>query len=701
VSVHVGSQLVLVEPTPELSSEVVYYLLASAAKSSATSLCWFVKGQQGWVVHLTSLTRTRFESLLLSGQLKPKVEQQSTPPWNASLQGLDLQGMEDLRRRSKRTLRSYATQRFEAISPLLDADVERRIQGSADPEHVIRRQIAQSQARKEVTSRSADDHAKEAPEPGPAAEKTRQPKQNATRILLWYCTYILFGRCLEALVPAFSEIGKWDRQKRAPDSPRLGRPKKNPRERVGHSALPLRQQIIESYVKRAGVKKGLAAIYRRALREDFGCRTEKLEDGQLRAYHAEGRPFPSYQQFRYHVLKEFSLETVQRSRLGDAEYRKRHGKQKGSFSEEAANFCERVEEDCYHVKERPRQLLSEEPGPPLVVCKLVCTTSAHTIGIGFSYGSERAEAYKLAKFCAAVPKSLMGRLFGIPIADEDWLGAGLPARCIDDRGPGASDLAYGEPDVSPAIRELALSYSGQSKATVEASHPRTVQVSGEPIHQRSNLNVFLLARRELLSAKTANHSADASKRLTPDMIVAGVAANPASIARYLIDRGRNDELPVPIDRAIREFLRPVDLSLRDDGLWLGCLKFRTGQEGESFLGTMAKGQCAAIKGFIYPLSLMLGWIELRGKLFEVRPILRIRDDQDQFQLTLEDLPRLEEKLRQLRANQRENSVAQRMLAEETFLETTGVDWHSGSVVRGAAPSTAESKEWVPTVGKVA
>jgi hypothetical protein len=336
-----------------------------------------------------------------------------------------------------------------------------------------------------------------------------------------------------------------------------------------------------------------------------------------------------------------------------------------------------------------------------VVAKLVCSTSGHHVGIGFAYGSETAEAYRLAKFCAAVPKSLMGRIFGVVISDEEWVGAGLPPRTIDDRGPGTSDQAHGGPGSLPAIREMTPSYSGQSKATVEASHPRSVQVSGEPIHQRSELNVFQLAKRELLRTLSANHRGDASKRLTPDMIRAGVAANPAGIAHYLISRGRNAEVLISQERAVREFLTPVDFSLREDGLWLGCLKYRNKAQGEALLGALAAGQCATVKGFVYPLSLLLAWIEVRGRLFEVHPVLRIRDDQEQLHITLDDLATLDEKLRQLRAEQRENAAAHGMKAEERLLETTGVDWYAGSTVRGAAPSLAKGKELVPTVGKVA
>jgi hypothetical protein len=339
VSIRVGTKLELSEPTPGLSSDTAYHLFGSSLESGVATLCWFAKGKTEWTAHLASIPRPEFETLLLSGQLRKSDKQPSMPPWNASCEGMDLEGMERCRPKAKTTLRARAEFRFEAISSLCAPAVEERINRSATPGRALRQHLAVQEA---------------AGDAGPAARK-----QNPARLLLWYCAFRLFGRSLEALAPAYFGIGKWDRNARNPESPRLGRPKKNSKERTGHSAIHLKPRIVESYVKRAGVKKCMTDIHRSALREDFGCRVEELKDGQRRIYHPEGKPFPSYQQFRYHVLIEFGIETVQRSRLGDAKYRARQSAQKGSFSEEAANFCERIEEDCYHVKERPRQLLTE------------------------------------------------------------------------------------------------------------------------------------------------------------------------------------------------------------------------------------------------------------------------------------------------------------------------------------------------------
>jgi hypothetical protein len=245
----------------------------------------------------------------------------------------------------------------------------------------------------------------------------------------------------------------------------------------------------------------------------------------------------------------------------------------GAFSQDSANYLESAEGDVYQIPEYPRNLMNAKPAPALRVCRLVDKTTGNIFGVGFSQGSETSEAYRLAKFCAVVPRELIGRMFGIPATEETWPGRGLPAREIVDRGPGSAPSANGVGDNASPIRELAQSWSGQAKATVESSHPRNVSLEGQPTYVVSHLNVFQMARREILRTIAENERKDAVDRVTPEMMAAGVAGNPAAITRFLLGRLRTSAVPMATDAAIRKYLRPVEFEHKPNGLSLEGMQF--------------------------------------------------------------------------------------------------------------------------------
>lgn len=671
---HIGIQLVAPGGTASLSSGTTYYLFANGANRSRTVLTWFEKHKEEWRVDFICVAKAEFESSLLSGALRVKESQATLPPWLERIEGRSIDSLEDGRVSAKKTYRARATERYEAISFLEDeAELLAIERADAPKEHILKRLS-------EV-----------------ASDKAPEKKCNAQRQLVWYCAYRLHGKRLDALMSAYAGNGRWDRSAREPDAPRLGRQALRTGTRTGHSAVPLKSRICDSYVRFVSLAKPMTAIYRQALREDFGCRVRTVEDGRKEYFHPQGLAFPTYQQYRYWVLKEFGIADVQKRRFGEERFRNRLAPSKGSFSQEGANYCERTEADAYYVKELPKQLLSTEPGAPLVVCKINCTTTGLTTGIGVSHGGERAEAYRLAKFSAAIPKSEFFRILGLPYAEGDWPGFGLSPREIVDRGPGTSPTVAGSSAIAPAITEMAPSYSGQAKASVESSHPRHTQTAGAPTHVCSDLNVFQLFVREVLWAQAKNHATDASSRLTPDMIAAGVAGNPVAIANYLLARGRSDAVPVSFEQAIREFLTPVSFQLKDDGLWLDGMPYSHQHlHAHGLPSRVPKGQVYGVRGFVYPLTLHVAWVDMGGNLYEVQPQLRIRDKADQLRFTLSELASLSDRLREIRAQQRENGAAALAEAEQKLFEQFGIRWDAGRRISGPPPSRRGRRENAPT-----
>lgn len=690
---HTGIQIEFPTGYKAFAPDTTYYLLANRPEHTNVSLAWFSKPASEWRVHLVQMPRPEFEEAIGNRSIVMAKDQVTMPPWLAAYEGLSADAIDDSRPSAVKSHRDRAQERLLSISIFLNDDFERSFDLSRCPEKLFKRRLRES----------LNPLAEEAvpPSSNTASEDTKKktPKPNALRALLWYCVFRLFGRDVNALLPAYIGIGLWSRIDLEPKCGRFGRPTKRPELGQGHSAVGIAKRIQDSYAKICALGLSMVEIHRRALRQEFGCSYEKLPNGAMRPFHPEGLPFPSYQQYRYWVLKEFGLEQTQRTRLGDSGFRTRKAAHAGSFSSDSANYLETAEADVYQIPERPRLIVGKDAELPLRVCRIVDNATGFITGVGFSLGSETAEAYRLAKFCSVVPRELMGRLFGIELNDEIWPGRGLAAREIVDRGPGSSPMADGSGDAPSPIRELSPSWSGQSKATVESSHPRNIKVDGAPSHVVSDLNVFQMAVRELMRTPAENERKDASRRLTPEMLASGVPANPKAIANYLLSRFRTSAVAVSTDTAIRKFLRPVEFELKSTGLWLDILQFSHTHLIEHGLPSRTpKNQRTVVRGYVYPLSLYLAWVEIGGRLHEVSPLLRIRDDSSQLFITLDDLGALSELMLEARARQREHGASAMGAAEANFFARFGVAWSASERRPGAAKKRINAPP-IPTASK--
>jgi len=658
---HVGIALQSSGGSGGFDSHITYHLLANRKES--VFLAFFSKESKEWRAHLIKVPRQDFEEALINKHLVPSPDQPTVPPWLQMHDGVSIDNLDNGRTSAKKSYRDWAQHRYSRIHELVNA-----------PDLVF-----------------ADD-----PEAYIKSFSTRT-KQHRQRIQLWYCAFECFGRSLMALVPTFTNAGRWDRHKRHRPDNKTGRKPKHGRGQ-GYSAVPLVSIIQDSYIKYASLGKSMVWIHRQSLTHTFGCKTAMDSKGYERYYHPENKPFPSYQQFRYHVLKKFGLPAVRRSKLGDEKYRNRVADKAGRYSESLANLYERSESDCAYAKQRPRKLLSEEAGPPLVVAREVDVLSGIVLGIGFAYGNESHEAYRAAKFCAAVPKRYFCSLFGIEISDDEWPCVGLSPQSTTDRGPGASEKVFTTNESLPAIRDLAPSYSGQSKATVESSHPRETQTAGAPSFVVSPLNAFEMARREIYRILADNHAKDATDRLTPEMVAAGIVPSPVGIFNFLNERGRTSAVPMSVDAAVREFLTPVKFKLDRDGLWLQSLRYDSKQLQALGLASLAgKNMTIDVSGFALPLAIRIAWVEVEGRIYQVEAILPIRDDSTQLDMSLSDLSQLDERMRELRANQSEHANAVRGKYEIRHQEETGHAWDAATRKCGQPPSHRSARESLDAV----
>jgi hypothetical protein len=638
---------------------IEYYLLAHAPRGAV--LTWFTeqasrRASDRWRADIIRIPTAAFEAAVVEGAIVVKEADRAFPPWLSELEGMNPDALEELRVSKKISYRDAATRRYGQIAGLAENDDELY---SADDIYST------------ISAHAA----------------ACKPRQRSDRIRLWFCAYKAFGEDLYSLTPAYLGNGKWDRQKLADPTKKLGRPNLKNGVNSGHSAILLRGLIAELYLKHSDLGKPMTDIYSDALAYSLGCKVVKDSRGNLSYYHPEGAAFPTLNQFCYHAKAHFGLETIQRRKFGDARYRSRLARSNGKFSQATANVLETTEADVYYLQERPKQLLSDQPGLPLAVCRIACQATGDITGVGFSYGAEREEAYKGALFFSAVRKDLLARMFGVEISDEDFPCTGLTRKLITDRGPGHNTGGKVLEGDQPPIRGMAPSWSGQSKSTVESSHPRDVQIEGAPSYVQSDLTVYELAKREILLAASDNRTSDASKRLTPEMIMANTPPNPNGMVNFLSSRGRVDGKTISLDRAVRNFLRKVEFDLDVEGLHLYGLLYDSEDFHRCAIAKQPQGkQRLQIEGYVLPLCVRIEWVEWKGKLIEVGAQLPIRDDPHQLNISLAELKQVEAKRNQLNKEQREHAAAAKLDARNRFTDATGKQWSAGERKSGKPPA---------------
>ena len=645
----IGTQIVAPDGFDQLAKAVTYHFLKSDGKRTnpRVVLVHFSMAErfEKTKSHLIIIKRDRFEAGLAEERIIPLPTQSKLPPWLEPWEGIDLTQMDLFRPRAKIQHLTRVENCLLTIAPHLK-DIE--------------------------TILAAED---------PAAEINKRarfckPVQHETRFRLRLLTYLCFGCNVWSLLGPFHRIGKWLRF----DHPgtKFGAPSIAYGAAYGHpSTVEMKRRCIDGYVKYAKLGRTMAEIYRIAMIEEFRCKTMVLASEMEVFVHPQGEPFPTYWQFKYRVLQEFGLEEVQRNLYGEVRHRARLAATKGHFSEEVANLYEKIEADGYYT-EHPKGYIEGASLKPLCAVTSRDVLSGKKLGIGFSFGAEHSTAYRMMLFCMAVPKDFFCKLFGIPFHKGEWLNEGIPAHFGVDRGPGAKRALIADLEKRFPIKEIAPSWTAQSKATVESSHPRDVHIEGQPTYIQSNLTPVQLAKKEILRLIKYNHTADMSDRFDPDGEMAFVPPTPMGLWNYYDKRFRNDAQPMSIDEAVRTFLTPIKLELRDHAVWLKGRPFKSSEFVET--GVLEKAARAnepvpMLRGYMLDLCVRYLWAEVKGRLYLVEGKLRTRGDQDKLWTSFEELKQWGEVRRKVTSAFAVHKHAASSKYMYRFREATGKSWH--------------------------
>lgn len=668
----IGTQIIVPEGYSSLKPGFRYYFLSYNRKVGRVNLVFYLGNKKSnYSTHVISMGSLLFEAGVESGWIVEDEVQLTMPPWFVDLVGNKPTLNNDWISYARGKHQKLVLDRLEKIQPLLD--ISQSIIKSDKPETYIKEYV-----------------------------KNAEGKLNYVRIKTWFFAYILHSMSLDALLPGFSCNGRHSKDVATKNGVRVGKKSRSLGRKGGAvSSKELCFEIVEGFVKHAEMGKPITRIYSIVMEKKFGCKTFKDPSTGLTTYYQpEGKPYPSIWQFKYRIKKEFTPHSIAEKIYGPKRAKALLKADEGPFTENVGNLMERVEFDGYYVKDRPRSFLGNEYLTRLCVVRAVDVATGLIVGIGFSIDSEVAEAYEMCLFSMSLDKKKFCKLFGIKISTSDWPCSGMSAMEVYDRGP-ALKLLKERVDRNMVLVELTPSYSGPSKAIVEASHPRDMTNDESPSFKVSHLDYIQMVKSEIFRVIEDNKKSDASSRLTPNMLKAGVYPYPLSIWKYMEKRGRSDAYPMKYDEAIRKFLVKVNVIINRKGAFLENIRYSSDDfVATGILDKAAKEQQFLLSAYIMTACVRTIWISLDGKLYEVEALLPINDNENQLYMSLSDLTELNIERGRMLAQFNEHKLAVTSETRIDFYNQVGVDYDAADIVQGRPKKTKKVMNEVSDIKKL-
>jgi hypothetical protein len=525
------------------------------------------------------------------------------------------------------------------------------------------------------------------------ARACRPKPQNETRFRLWFFCYVAFGYNRWALLPPMIEWGKWKRTVPERQDTKFGRPSGHLGSQFGYGRRPdMLEKCILGFQKFAKRSDNMSEVWAITMLKIFGCRAQKPAEGNRFFVHPKGEPFPSFEQFRYHVYKTIGRPEVRKVLYGEQRTRSEDDAVFGSYAESLSNIGECAYFDSRVNAEHPKGYLIDTPLPKLHVVELVDGLTGRIEGIGFSLGGETAQAYKGALFSAAIPKPKFGEIIGLPISDDDWTGHGLPISLVRDRGPGAREAVKAAVAPWHITLEMPPSYTPQSDSPVESKHRRRKRRAGAPEHVVSNHTVIEIMKRETKRVIRQNNGDSALARASDVAVVKGGVKTPEDYWRYMNARHRTDLIcDISFEDAVRAFLEPVRFVVNKGRLFFRQREYRSPALVTcGFSRRMRHMQGVEVEGFAFPMAMKIMWVVVGGILVEVHATGRHQGDETELWVPMDEF----EAIAAVRSKASGAQQAQKPLeiagAMQDFKEATGKDWHAGTKHFGRAKAKTKA-----------
>ncbi|WP_256585657.1 MULTISPECIES: transposase [unclassified Pseudomonas] len=363
----------------------------------------------------------------------------------------------------------------------------------------------------------------------------------------------------------------------------------------------------------------------------------------------------------------------------------------GSFDDKILNVYQRVEFDGYYFNEKLQGLTEGSAVDGYCVVRARCVGSGYILGTGFSEGKENMAAYMATLFCMAIGKVKYCELFGLTIDANEWISEGLCSGIVLDRGPAAMFESGPKVNWLNSV-ELTPTFSGQSKATIESSHPKKKGIKGKPTHHHSNHNFVQMAKREILRAVKDNHSLG-KINLEDELVLAGVAPTPHGVFSYRSELGRSSAITMNFDTAVRTFLVSHPVTIRKDAVYLYGRKYRSKELVDTGLfDSVARYGVIETNAYVLTMCVRHIWLDIKGHLYQLDVIRTVRSAAGLEDITLNDLQQIDKMRQEGYSAHRRQAAARGQYFMDRHEEAVGLEWHGGQTKSGAAPRGAAYKQ---------
>lgn len=647
-----GIQLHAPEGWMNLKKGDIYYLLKNHAVKKTVFLVIYIQNESNqYRAEIIQMDRFNFEEGLKANAIQQVSKQSLLPPWQDEYEGVD-----------------FATIKKGQIKENFEKRVDEKVNIIKNAVNDLEIILDSHDPRKKI-----HEYARES-----------NPVQNESRFRTELLTYLLFSFNKWVLLPNYCGVkGVKDNK----STVKQGAPSLANGKNYGSKMTAEMREISKNgFLEFADNTKFLCSVFIEVLKKKFGCKVIN-NNGKLEII--SSKPYPTFNQFKYVIDSSIGKETRQKILYGEARFRNKKSPSKGRFSEEISNIYEKVYADAYQVAARPRGAKDGAVLAPLHGVVAVDALAGMPLGIGHCFGSEHSSGYRMMFFCMAIDKKKFCSLFGIQIEEKEWPSKGLPAHCMMDRGPGAKSNIIEEFKNRLIIRELSKSWSGQSKAPVETTHPKESKIEGKPSYKVANLTPYELVVAEILRILEYINSTNVEDRIDPLPELVDIYPTPLGIFNHYNNLYKNDAVQISFEEAVRTFLTKVEFTVKEDAIYLHSRMFNCEELRET--GIFGLGE-TKVEGYILDLCVRFVWIEWKGKLIEVPALHRIRGLEEDLYLSIAELEQISHERAKKRSQLNADKVPGRLQAKQRFEEVTGKDYDNAiKSKRGKVPKNDVSK----------
>ncbi|MCY1407447.1 hypothetical protein D9M71_227480 [compost metagenome] len=243
-----------------------------------------------------------------------------------------------------------------------------------------------------------------------------------------------------------------------------------------------------------------------------------------------------------------------------------------------------------------------------------------------------------------------------------------------ERNPPTPALFSGFRLVSPSAIRIDGMVRGQYLAVSDLENLIRNADHGRPVRHCDDRD----ARREILQVLRDNHTSDASRRMTEEMVLAGIKPTPHGIWSYLDSRGRNSSIGMPFDEAVRTFLTQHPVTIQKDAVYFYGRKYRS----QALINTgvfdrVARNGVIQASAFSLVMCVRHIWVEVEGLLYKLDFVRTASMSESNIDISLRDLKEIDEMRRAGAADLRYERPAIQQDFMDRFKKDTGEEWDGG------------------------